>query len=249
MRNIYLLLILILIIIGCNNQDQVAQREEWISQPVSNWPNIALTNDIQFEDTTYRNLANAFIIDTGFDTLAVSCKHLFLVFQNNGLNSIDLGKDFKEWTIYPKGKRETYRVLGSLINSNKHETIGDFNSLKNRDWIIFNIISESGDIFPLKLRSNPIYKNEIVYAIGWTHNQSTEFPSLIKMKIFENMGNFFYATTLSENVNPAGRSGSPVIDSNGYLVGITSGAEGNLSVIGSIDYLKKTLNDYDIMYK
>jgi len=46
-------------------------------------------------------------------------------------------------------------------------------------------------------------------------------------------GPCYYVNNLTENVDPAGRSGSPVIDANGYLAGIVSGAEGNLGVTGN----------------
>ncbi len=250
MKRTYLLILIVTTVICCKNQKEVTQREEWITEPISEWPFIALTNTIQFQDTTYKDLANSFLIDTGYDTLAVTCKHLFLVFKNNGLNSIDLGGNFKEWIIYPKGVPEEYVSLGDLLNKDNKEIIGAFNTLKSRDWIIFDINSiNTDDIFPLKLRSKPIYKNDIVYSVGWAHNQSTKLPSLIKMKIYENTGNFYYTTTITKDVDPGGRSGSPVIDSNGHLVGIISGAEGNLGVVGSIGYLKETLKKHGIEYK
>jgi len=63
-----------------------------------------------------------------------------------------------------------------------------------------------------------------------------------------NLGDYFYTQTLSTDIHPAGRSGSPVIDQNGYLVGIVSGAEGKLGVMGSINYLKNILDKYNIKY-
>ncbi|MFO7851300.1 MAG: hypothetical protein ACQERS_03855 [Bacteroidota bacterium] len=57
------------------------------------------------------------------------------------------------------------------------------------------------------------------------------------MQVFRNAGPYYYVNTLSGNVDPAGRNGSPVIDANGYLVGIVSGAEGNLGVIGNVNYI------------
>jgi hypothetical protein len=63
------------------------------------------------------------------------------------------------------------------------------------------------------------------------------------------MGNYYYVKTLAEDVAPPGRSGSPVIDKNGYLVGIVSGAEGNLGVIGSVQYLKKLFDEYGVDYE
>jgi len=251
MKRIYLLVLIVTSIMSCKNQQEVTQREEWITEPISGWPFIALTNTIQFQDTTYKDLANSFLIDTGYDTLAVTCKHLFLVFENNGLNSIDLGDNFKKWTIYPKGVPENNIVLGNLLNKDNKEIIGAFNTLKIRDWIVFDVSSTINEgFFPLKMRSKPIYKNDIVYSVGWAHNQSTKLPSLIKMKIYENTGgNYYYTTTITKDVDPGGRSGSPVIDSNGHLVGIISGAEGNMGVVGSISYLKETFKKYGIEYK
>ena len=59
----------------------------------------------------------------------------------------------------------------------------------------------------------------------------------MKMEMFRNEGPYYYTNTLTENVDPAGRSGSPVIDANGYLVGIVSGAEGRLGVTCNVSYL------------
>lgn len=63
------------------------------------------------------------------------------------------------------------------------------------------------------------------------------------------MGNYFYTQTMTPNVQPYGRSGSAVIDKNGYLVGIVSGAEGNLGVIGSVDYLREMFDQYGVGYQ
>jgi hypothetical protein len=43
-------------------------------------------------------------------------------------------------------------------------------------------------------------------------------------------------------------SGSPVIDKNGFLVGIVSGQEGNLGVMGGVKYLTLMFDKYGIEY-
>jgi hypothetical protein len=68
------------------------------------------------------------------------------------------------------------------------------------------------------------------------------------MKMYKNLGNYYFIQTLTKNIDPAGRSGSPVIDKNGYLVGLVSGAEGNLGVVGSVAYLRKLFDTYGIKY-
>lgn len=248
MKKYLYLLILVSIILGCQNKEKPVEKEPWIDKPTSQWPNFALTNTIKFKDANYQNIANSFIVDTGYDTIAISCKHIFMVFKKNNLNTIDLGNDFISWNMYPKGQIEKNVQLSQLINKNNNEPIGEFNTLKDRDWIIFKIAHSNNDIYPLKIRTTPLKKGEFVYSFGWGHKQTSKLPSLIKMKVHKNLGNYYYVLTKTKNINPAGRSGSPVIDSNGYLVGIVSGSEGNLGVIGSVKYLSQLFDKYDIKY-
>ena len=235
------------LIFGCKNDPEII-KENWIEKPISQWPDFALTNEICFKDTTFTDIANSFLINTGYDTLGISCKHLFMVFENQfGLKTIDLGKDFNYWKLYPKNDNEKSVSIKRLINANSKEIIGQFNTLKVRDWILFEIDEPHPEIYPLKIRHTPIKTNEIVYAVGWGIKQKDNSkPALIKLQCFKNLGDYYYMQTLTKNIKPNGRSGSPVIDKNGYLVGIISGAEGNLSVIGSVNYLKKMFEKYSI---
>lgn len=219
-----------------------SQPEPWVSNPLSDWPSIALTNTIQFRDTTYHHLANAFLVRTPSDTFAITAKHLFLVFKQNGLTHIDLGTQFMHWHMHPKLQPDIQIEAGKLINANPTEDIGEFRTLKVRDWIAFHIQTPHPDIYPLTIRNTPLTEGEIVTAIGWAHKQATKNPSHIEMQVYKNLNDYYYVNTLTPNVDPAGRSGSPVIDKNGHLVGIVSGATGNLGVIGSVKYLNHILN-------
>ncbi|HPF51581.1 MAG TPA: serine protease [Draconibacterium sp.] len=240
------LFILFIFLNSCSNEVPVS-KEPWMEKPVSEWPELVLTNSVEFSDTTYSNIGNAFLIETGSDTLAVTCKHIFMLFRTETNNKIDLNDNFRSWKIYPKGKAEKSLLLGSLINKNKDEETGEFNTLKVRDWIIFRL-KEKSEFTPLKIRTSPLREGEIVYAVGWAFKQHTEFPSLVKMQVYKNFGVYFYVNTLTQNVDHAGRSGSPVIDKNGYLVGIVSGAEGKLGVVGGITYLNQQLSKYNLNY-
>ena len=105
------------------------------------------------------------------------------------------------------------------------------------------------EIFPLKIRFTPLEKGEIVYALGWSmYQENLSYPELTKLKCYRDEGNYYYVQTISKNSNQRGKSGSPVIDKNGYLVGIVSGAEGNLGVIGSVKYLANLLDLYQVEY-
>lgn len=249
MKNIALILVVIMVLIGCQNSPQII-KESWVEKSVSAWPDFALTNEISFVDTTYFDLANSFLVNTGFDTIGVSCKHLFMVFENQvGLESIDLGATFRYWNMYPKNHKEKMVSIKRLINENASEQIGQFNTLKVRDWIVFELEGKNDELYPLKIRYTPVKTNEIVYAVGWGMKQNDNSkPALIKLQCIKNLGDYYYIKPLKTNTHPAGRSGSPVIDSNGYLVGIVSGQEGKMGVIGGIKYLTMMFEKYDIKY-
>lgn len=236
--------------LGCQEEPE-PPKEPWIDKPIAQWPSFSLTNQIEFKDKVYKDFANAFLIDTGQDTLGVSCKHLFMVFKNQlGLETIDLGPTFQDWKLYPKNNSSNAVVVKNLINTNPTENIGEFNTLKVRDWILFEIENLPPDLYPLKIRYTPIQINEIVYAVGWgAKQQDNSAPALTKLQCVDNLADYYYMKSFDTNPQPQGRSGSPVIDENGYLVGIISGAEGKLAVIGSVHYLKKLFEDYNIDYR
>ncbi|WP_396602942.1 hypothetical protein [Algibacter sp. R77976] len=150
----------LLLSFGCKNEPQVT-KEPWIEKPVSEWPDFALTNKISFTDTTYTDIANSFLVNTGIDTIGVSCKHFFMVFEKQlGIHNIDLGPDFKYWDLYPKNKKEKAISIKKLINRNPNEKIGQFNTLKVRDWIIFYIKSLNTELYPLKIRFTRVKKKK-----------------------------------------------------------------------------------------
>lgn len=137
-----------------------------------------------------------------------------------------------------------------FLKLNSKEYIGQFNNLKVRDWILFEIDKQNSDLYALKIRYTPIKSNEIVYQVGWGMNQKDNSkPALIKLQCVKNIGNYYFMKTLNTDTKPHGRSGSPVIDKNGFLVGIISGTEASLCVIGSVNYLKAMFEKYNIKYK
>ncbi|NOU59654.1 S1 family peptidase [Marinifilum caeruleilacunae] len=248
MKNIAPFLISSIILIGCQKAPEVS-REAWVEKAYSDWPSFALTNEISFADTTFYDIANSFLVDTGYDTIGVSCKHLFLLFENHfGLKNIELENDFESWKMYPKNRKAEFVTIKNLINQNPQEKIGQYNTLKDRDWIIFNLKTKNKELYPLKIRYTAVKKDERVYAIGWvTNKKDIKEPTFTKIQCYKNMGNYFYIKA-SEN-QPHGMSGSPVIDRNGYLVGIVSGQEGNSGIMGSVHYLTTLFDRHGVKYK
>jgi hypothetical protein len=215
---------------------------------VAEWPDFALTNDIIYADTTYAGVANAFLVDTGEDTVAVTVKHMFLALERwrDDVTGIDPGADFVAWRF--RSSRDPSRVVeGRLLNGDPEEAIGDFGSLKNRDWLIFAIDSVPAGVYPLKVRWTPLEPGEVVWAVGRSlAERGLPVPTRRPLQVYQAAGTYYYVQPQGSGADPVQTSGSPVIDGGGHLVGIVSGAVGRLGVVGGVAYLRRLLNEYGV---
>lgn len=230
-----------LLFTSCSSPEQLA--EPWISLPVSQWPDMALTNEVIFDDTTFTDLANGFLVRYEEDTFAITCKHIFLVFKYQlGYQKVHLGDDFQSWWMYPENKPELKFKLGKLLNDNPAEEIGEFNTLKNRDWLVFEVDQVPKELHVFSISESNPFSGESIYSFGWGDEQTdTSHPNLIKMEFIKSAGYHFYTQTLTENVKDNGRSGSVVFNNMGLTIGLISGAEGKLGVMGSTSYLTEVI--------
>lgn len=220
--------------------------EPWAGLPASDWPDVVLTNDVQFADTVFDGLANAFLVDLGSDTVGVTAKHIFLLFaEQRGLTSIDLGPDFVQWDLRSvKPGAESMEAV-TLINQDPQEPIGDFNTLKVRDWLVFDVAATASGVQPLRPSSASAEKGDTVYAVGRSlANRYSPDPTIVPLRIYQALGPYYYVQSLDPSADPVGTSGSPVIDGDGYLIGLVSGAAGRLGVVASLEYLMQVLDRY-----
>lgn len=239
---------------ACGGPEAEALRlppESWVDRPVADWPDFALSNEVVFADTTYSFLANAFAVDTGADTVGVTCKHIFMVFRNQrDAESIALGDDFRAWTL--RSSRDTARVLPTrrLINADPSEPIGDFAGIKSRDWLVFELEGWTDGIYPLKLRYTPVERGDTIYAVGRSlSGRHDPDPVPSPLRVFRAESTYYYVQPLDRGVDPVHTSGSPVIDENGYLVGLVSGAVGQLGVVAGVEYLRTVLDRHGVEYR
>ncbi|MEJ2185842.1 MAG: hypothetical protein P8Z36_07870 [Gemmatimonadota bacterium] len=222
-----------------------------MDRPVAEWPDFDLSNDVVFADTSYSSLANAFIVDTGADTVGVTCKHIFMVFHNlQGATSISLGDDFRSWAF--RSSRDSTRVVHArrLINDDPNEPIGDFAGIKDRDWLVFELDGWSDGVYPLKVRYTPLKSGETIYAVGRSLSARHDpDPAPSPLQVVRVFPAYYYVQPLDRSIDPVQTSGSPVIDANGYLVGLVSGAVGQLGVVAGVEYLRSQFDRYGVPYQ
>ncbi len=249
MQRIYIYFAVLLVALFACKQNK--QAEEWSKKDAIHWPHISVTNEVTFGDTGYTQLGNSFFVNTGLDTVAVSSKHLFSVFQKyQGFDSVSLGPEFTHWCVYAKDNPyEQVEMLG-VMNENCEEKICSEQLLQN-DWIVFETPDELGNYYPLKIRRTPLKEKEVVYAYGWNTLPNIDMTKLVlaKMRVCGLEGEIVFTDTIDINGTHIGMSGAPVLDKDGYLVGIVSGmSEDDKNMISSVNCLLELFETYHIPY-
>lgn len=229
------------------------EKETWVDLPKNQWPVIALTNHVQFKngdryvDPSFIYAGTGFLIDNGKDTLAATAKHVLFVAKNKNTGNVEINAALKEWVMKPKRSQADSAVIDRLINEDSTEILEGRNStIMERDWIIFTVKSITGAIYPLKPRYSPLKPGEAVYILSCAYDDSTSTISAGKVVRKEGM-DILIERNMKEHLG--GSSGSPVIDTNGYLIGVISSSTADnktgkaVSVAISTDYLLNVLNN------
>jgi hypothetical protein len=204
-------------------------KESWVEKPFSKWPVIALVNEVRYKNgDTYIDpslkkigyVGTAFLINTGKDTIAATAKHILWVAKNVNNEGVSINDDLESWVMHQKTNAGVEVVVDKLINEDEQEILDmRKGSILERDWIVFSIRKKTKAIFPLKPRYSPLQPGEKVYRVGnpYASPQTVFYES----KVIRTEGNDIYIKTDTAWLKSGG-SGSPIIDANGFLVGISS---------------------------
>ncbi len=216
----------------------------WVQRPRNAWPQITMVNHIEYTDSVHPEAGCGFLLDTGFDTVAVTAKHILTYFNSDNMESIAFGSLLAEWKMTPKNNPADQIIIDKLINENPLESIDDIPPAL--DWLLFTIGKNSPNIQPLQFRPTPLEAGEKVFIIGWRYCDRHCSQRIYEGKVVSYQPGTVKISTklLSRNKIP-GLSGSPVIDSKGYLIGIMSRKHGELELLSSIEYPRKVLSVND----
>jgi hypothetical protein len=240
--------VLVLFPFSCFSQSA----EKWITLPQEQWPTIALINHVYFKNgdryihPSFNYAGTAFLIDNGDDTLAVTAKHVLWVARNKKRNKVQINSELRRWIMKPKGNSPDSVVVDRLLNEDSTEVLeGPASTILERDWLIFTIRSKSPNIHPLKPRYTDVIPGETVYIVGNPYDEST--TQILQTKILRKLGMDILIEQLPDKPM-SGVSGSPVIDSNGFVIGVFSSTSTDaitgkdVYVATSTEYLKDLLD-------
>ena len=236
-------LIFILISCGQNTAQKSDTYGQWMKKPQDQWPQITMINRIDYVDKQYPVAGCGFLLDIGDDTLAATAKHILTFFKSDSMNAISFNNSLRQWTMFPKNNPDDSVIIGKMINENPQESLT--NIAPARDWLLFTLKDESPNIQPLRFRETPLQEGEPVYIIGWRYSDK-ECPQVIYEGNFVRAeeGSFLITTKELTNNTMPGLSGSPVIDANGYLLGLMSQKAGEMERPASIDYPKQIIDKW-----
>lgn len=225
-------------------------KETWIKRPMSEWPQIALINHVQYRngdhyiDPSFKYAATGFLIDNGKDTLAATAKHILWIAKNRKTRNTEINEELKQWVMTPKGKTKDSAVIGRLLNEDPTEQLeGKGSTSLDRDWIVFSTTKVTSGLYPLKPRYTKVKPGEKVYILSCAYQDS--LCTVHEGKIYKKLG-LDILIQRDMKTHKGGCSGSPVIDANGYLIGVLSrsshSGRKNVSVAISTEYLKEVLD-------
>lgn len=225
-------------------------KEPWINKPVSDWPQIALINQVlytngdRYIDPSFKYAGTGFLIDNGRDTLAATAKHILWIAKNKKVEGTEINADLRRWVMTTKKNTTDSVLVGRLLNEDPDERLeGSSSTILERDWLVFSVKKSSPKLYPLKPRYTPVKPGEKVYILSCAYEDSTS--TVYNGTVYRKLGMDILIQHDMGNQKP-GSSGSPVIDANGYLIGIISSGTtidvGEVAVAISTEYLKDVLD-------
>lgn len=240
-RNLIILLFTIIIVAGCKNR--ASNGDDWVKDPIKDWPQIALTNEVEFDTKLYTDFAAGFLVNTGQDTLAIASKQLFIAFVGVGIKTVDFQGKLKIWAMYPRNNPKERIILDQLINTNPSEFSAMPGSTNNADWLIFSIKENHSKVKPLKIATKPLENGQVLYVIGWPDDDQRSKPEILAGAIIKLFDNQIFIEMQNELENPEGYMGSPVFNKSGEVVGIYSGQNGTIGRSCTVTYLMDVLSE------
>lgn len=223
-----------------------------LPKPLDHWQQIAMINEVWYKDgsryvhSSFEYAGTGFLIDTGADTLAVTAKHLLWVAQPKQLERVAINGQIEKWWLHPKGDTSLGVYLDTLLNEDPEEILGGpASTITQRDWLIFSIKEKKGNPPALQIRYTPVQQGEKLYFPACPYQEASCI--LGRAEVLSALGN---RIVFSKEVRGfiGGASGSPLVDSQGRLIGVLGGTSvdpnnGDPALYGiSTHYLKKVLD-------
>lgn len=225
---------------GAARSDEPDVYGSWMKQPPARWPKIAMVNQIDYTDRHHPVAGCGFLIEVEGRVVAVTAKHVLTYFRSARMESVDFKGTLKRWKMFPKDRPSAVVVVDELINRDDEESIERIPC--GKDWLLFTVAERSKSIQPLRLRETPLRKGERVYVVGWRYTEK-DCPQIVYEGVYVRSEKDAVLITVEKLINNTipGLSGAPVIDGQGYVIGMMSRGKGKIQRLSPVAYPRRVL--------
>lgn len=189
----------------------------WARKPVKEWPQFVLTNEASFKGHTSLNGASSFLLRTSDnDILLVTARHL--IGAEGGVEPpvalTDFDKALKKWEAYPRTKPQARVAIKGLA---MNESAG-----ARHDWLLLHLTNPKSELpaTPMRARIKRANVGDVAYLIGVPYADKKSAQNVYKGKVTGRPGRNYFQFEFEPAVKLAGFSGAPVVDEDGYLLGM-----------------------------
>jgi len=217
---------LLLLIWSCSKNITPFNSEKKVAQ-------IYLTNEIEFKSAkAIKGVGSAFLIKYKSKTYACTARHVV----ESRVNANRLNEELLSWKMYPKNKANNVVQIDSLVNAN---------NLKD-EWWLLAVAKADPNIKQLKPQFKKVTIGKAVYFVGCPYIEKDCVQQVYTGKVISVIKNKI-GVSLDEPTNVSGFSGAPLLDKDGYLIGLITqakfgkGKKAHTVFAESTEYLKTVL--------
>jgi hypothetical protein len=188
-------------------------RAAWLDKDPAQWPQILLQNDAHFKDNTVLTGASGFLVRLpNGAVVAATAAHVFGDTKADALES-----SLSSWTMHPRTLAQKRVTLGKLAITTDAASATDcllINVAPARPWPV--------EVLPL--RQKPAEIGETVYLIALPYDDhSGATQQVYKGKVIHRDRDNEFGYSFSPSAQTRGFSGAPVIDADGFAIGVHHG--------------------------
>lgn len=214
--------LLFLALLSCNSQqqnNQYSKNLDWHTKDFLLNSQILLTNDYQLDNSASFG-ASAFLLKAKNEqTVLCTAKHL--LGNDMGISpeikTTQFNSALKFWNAFPRQYTLTDDTINALSIINE--------DLNSTDIILMNATGhKTSTIQPLIPRLSKVNVGEKLELIGCEYADMECYQNSYEATMFTSNDEGMYIIKPKKSINFSGFSGAPVIDKNGYAIGVLSGS-------------------------
>ncbi|WP_417590179.1 trypsin-like peptidase domain-containing protein [Owenweeksia hongkongensis] len=188
--------------------------ENWWHKPQNEWPQILLSNSIEFKNRPSVSGASAFLLYHNNDTVICTARHLvekpigiIPSVPQDSVNTL-----LKDWKLFPRATPDFDSIKITKLRNTSSSPL---------DFLVLEAETKSTSITALKPALDSAHENDVIYILGCERSDIACTQNVYKTKVRWVVDSQIIVEPESK-FKAAGFSGAPAINENGEAIGIAT---------------------------